>query len=111
MAERIGMRRDWFQPASSPHYDLSLSRRTAAVKAGAVEIDRKAVGALIKARRWAWVEEIVAVEPGRIGRCASCSSWLAGLYAARAGAPAGACPDMDAVSWRAGYAAHRPVAA
>ena len=27
MADRIGMRRSWFQPRSSPHYDLSKSRR------------------------------------------------------------------------------------
>jgi hypothetical protein len=48
MAERIGMKRDWFQtpgsprhPASFPHYDLSLTRRAAAVKAGAVEMGRR----------------------------------------------------------------------
>lgn len=43
MAARIGMKRSWFQPsppASSPHYDLTSRRRTAAVAAGAVEVDR-----------------------------------------------------------------------
>jgi Protein of unknown function (DUF4031) len=42
MAEQIGMKRQWFQaspPASTPHYDLSLSRRALAVSAGAIEVD------------------------------------------------------------------------
>jgi hypothetical protein len=41
MARRIGMKRTWFQPAppaSVPHYDLVASRRTRAIKLGAVEI-------------------------------------------------------------------------
>lgn len=43
MARKIGMQRRWFQespPASSPHYDVSQSRRAMAVKLGAVEVDR-----------------------------------------------------------------------
>lgn len=40
MAERIGMRREWFQPLSSPHYDVSLSRKRAAIAAGACVVDR-----------------------------------------------------------------------
>lgn len=35
-AARIGMKREWFQ---GDHYDLTPSRRAAAVKAGAVEVD------------------------------------------------------------------------
>jgi hypothetical protein len=41
MAEKIGMKRSWFQPAppaSVPHYDLVASKRARAVKLGAVEI-------------------------------------------------------------------------
>ena len=39
-AERIGMRREWFQDHKlAPHYDLVPSRREAAIRAGAVEVD------------------------------------------------------------------------
>lgn len=36
MAARIGLRRAWFQPRSSPHYDLTPAKREAALAAGAV---------------------------------------------------------------------------
>lgn len=41
MAARIGMRREWFQPFSFPHYDVSLSKRRLAVEAGALEVNRR----------------------------------------------------------------------
>ena len=41
MAEAIGMKRDWYQPKSFPHYDLLRFRRDAAVKLGAVELERR----------------------------------------------------------------------
>jgi len=42
LAARIGMKRTWFQPHRlAPHYDLTPSRRAAAVAAGAVEVDRR----------------------------------------------------------------------
>jgi hypothetical protein len=41
-AQRIGMRRAWFQDHKKlPHYDLNESRRAAAVLNGAKEVDRK----------------------------------------------------------------------
>lgn len=49
-AERIGMRREWYQPRSTPHYDLSLRKREAALALGAVEIGREETVALI--RKW-----------------------------------------------------------
>lgn len=43
LAEKIGMKRAWFQAyASTPHYDLTRKRRKAAVAAGAVELERRA---------------------------------------------------------------------
>lgn len=41
LAARIGLKRSWFQAhASTPHYDLTPSRRTAAIAAGAVEVTK-----------------------------------------------------------------------
>jgi len=40
MAERIGMKRAWFQPKSFPHYDLVASRRKRAIAAGAIDCNR-----------------------------------------------------------------------
>ena len=39
-AERIGLLRSWFQ---GDHYDLTPKRRAAAVAAGALEVDRRAL--------------------------------------------------------------------
>jgi len=61
-AERIGLRRSWFQrgkrlgrpgehdPAGD-HYDVTEGKRRAAVAAGAVEIDRDGLVALMRSRR------------------------------------------------------------
>ncbi|KAF1043202.1 MAG: hypothetical protein GAK35_02294 [Herbaspirillum frisingense] len=51
MADRIGMRREWFQPGSTPHYDVCLSRRRLAVEFGAVEVGRRELVAIIKRLR------------------------------------------------------------
>ena len=57
-AEKIGMRRQWFQDHRvAPHYDLVPSRRSQAVLLGAVEVGRKEAGAIWKSRR----EAIAAV--------------------------------------------------
>ncbi len=50
MALKIGMKPSWFQPLSTPHYDLSLSRRALAIKHGAIEIGREKTVELI--RKW-----------------------------------------------------------
>jgi hypothetical protein len=51
-AEQVGMRRAWFQPHRvAPHYDLTSSRRTLAVKAGAVEVGRRDASEIWRARR------------------------------------------------------------
>jgi hypothetical protein len=53
-AVSIGLRPEWFQPRSSPHFDLTADARRAAVMNGAVELDRRAFVAKlreIRARR------------------------------------------------------------
>jgi hypothetical protein len=51
MAAAIGMKREWFQPLSFPHYDVALGRRAAAVRLGAVELERQGVAALMRRLR------------------------------------------------------------
>lgn len=50
-AARIGMKREWFQGKKTPHYDLTESRRAAAVALGARELSRREVVAFIRAQR------------------------------------------------------------
>lgn len=50
MADAIGLKREWFQPLSSPHYDVSGSKRLEAIRKGAKEISIKEEAELI--RRW-----------------------------------------------------------
>lgn len=52
LAERIGMRRAWFQTSrTAPHYDLTAGRRRAAIDAGAVPVDRRQASAIWRTRR------------------------------------------------------------
>lgn len=39
MAHRIGLRLEWFQDKTFPHYDVMTSKRRLAIQAGAVEIE------------------------------------------------------------------------
>jgi hypothetical protein len=41
MAQKIGMRAQWFQPSSFPHFDVAAGRKISALQFGAVEIDRR----------------------------------------------------------------------
>jgi hypothetical protein len=41
-AVEIGMRPEWYQPKSSPHFDLTADARTTAIRHGAIELDRRA---------------------------------------------------------------------
>lgn len=61
MAAAIGLRREWFQVSSFPHYDVSISRRQLALIRGAVEVDVRELVAIIRGIRsepwfdgWAW---------------------------------------------------------
>lgn len=52
VAELIGMKRAWFQEHRvAPHYDLTPSRRAAAIAAGAVSVGRREACAIFRARR------------------------------------------------------------
>ncbi len=42
-ATRLGMRKEWFQPKSSPHFDLTAEGREIAVANGAIELDNRAM--------------------------------------------------------------------
>ncbi len=51
MAERLELKRSWFQPKSSPHYDICQSKRARAVQLGAIEVDRRQLVEVIKRLR------------------------------------------------------------
>ncbi|MCU7371605.1 DUF4031 domain-containing protein [Paucibacter sp. O1-1] len=52
VAQAIGMRRSWFQDKpSAPHYDLTASRRAAALALGVVEVDRRTAATIWRQRR------------------------------------------------------------
>jgi Protein of unknown function (DUF4031) len=56
MADRIGIRRTWFQAtASSPHYDICKAKRQLAVKAGAIELRLRAFALKLREIREATV--------------------------------------------------------
>ena len=50
-AVRMGMRAEWFQPKSSPHFDLTAEGRAAAVINGAIELDNRAFIAKVRELR------------------------------------------------------------
>jgi hypothetical protein len=50
-AVEIGLRAEWFQPKSSPHFDLTAGARELAIQHGAIELDRRAFVAKIKELR------------------------------------------------------------
>lgn len=81
MAKRIGVARKWWQsPArtSGSHYDIALTKRAAAVKAGAVEITYRQAGAMNTRRR----------VTGHLGAPADAWQWLkAHMETGRAAAP------------------------
>ena len=51
MARAVGLKREWFQKTSFPHYDLSKSRRKTAVKLGAKEVTRRELVVIIRRLR------------------------------------------------------------
>lgn len=52
MAQKIGLKRAWFQDKPGhPHYDLTKSRRVAAIANGAIEADFRKATEVMRARR------------------------------------------------------------
>jgi hypothetical protein len=52
MAEKIGMKRKWFQNHPKyPHYDVSLTRRKLAIEYGAQEITSKDLVKMMRRRK------------------------------------------------------------
>ena len=53
MADRIGVARRHIQNPGTPyeHFDICLSKRAIALRAGAIEIDRRQLGRMLRARR------------------------------------------------------------
>jgi hypothetical protein len=50
-AESMGMRREWYQPLSSPHFDLTADGRALAVEKGAIELDNRQLVAKLRELR------------------------------------------------------------
>lgn len=50
MADKIGVRRKWFQPRSTPHYDVCQAKRAQAIELGAVVVGNRELVTII--RKW-----------------------------------------------------------
>ena len=50
-AVEIGLCAEWFQPRSSPHFDLTAEGRKAAVRMGAIELNNRELVAKIRELR------------------------------------------------------------
>lgn len=48
MADAIGVSRKWFQPLSSPHYDICQRKRQLAIEAGALVVGRREVVEIVR---------------------------------------------------------------
>ena len=78
MAARIGVARRWWQsPArcSGSHYDIALSKRTLAVRAGAIEITWRQAGAMSRQR----------IVTGVLGAPSTAQAWVQSYRAQRRG--------------------------
>lgn len=82
MADRIGVRRRWHQapPRHDSHYDIALSKRRAAVEAGAIEVTWKVLGMMTLRRRVS----------GSLGKPEEASAWCKAHFTALKAAAGGA---------------------
>lgn len=51
MADKVGLRRAWFQTDPVPHYDLCQAKRALAIAAGATVLTRRQTGQLVRRLR------------------------------------------------------------
>jgi hypothetical protein len=64
LAQKIGLKRDWFQNKPRlPHYDLTPTKRAAAIAAGAMPVDRRQAVALWQSRREKVAEHMEGLTP------------------------------------------------
>jgi len=49
MADIVGLRRQWFQSGSKPHYDVCKSKRSEAIRQGAIPVTSKELITLLTA--------------------------------------------------------------
>lgn len=71
MADAIGVARRWHQRTSSSHYDIALTKRALAIKAGAVEITLRQAAAMCTRRRIT----------GQLGKPSDAERWLRDFHA------------------------------
>jgi hypothetical protein len=55
------MRPEWFQPKSSPHFDLTADGRKAAVRMGAIELNRRDFVAKLRELRQERLEMVAKI--------------------------------------------------
>ena len=63
-AVSIGLRAEWFQPKSSPHFDLTADGRAAAVRNGAIQINQRELVIKLRALREMRLQLAVEVSDG-----------------------------------------------
>lgn len=74
MADTIGVNRKWYQkPPRSSHYDIVLTKRALAVKAGAIEITWRQAGCMNRRRQLT----------GELGKPEEAEQWYAAYMEAR----------------------------
>jgi hypothetical protein len=65
MARAIGILKLWYQPLSSPHYNLNRTRRAKALALGAINADRKTIVGVIRCNRAKGIADGTANRPNR----------------------------------------------
>lgn len=53
MADRLGLRRQWFQDKNIPHYDVSQSKKKLAIELGAIEVSSRILIKIVRTADWA----------------------------------------------------------